>query len=120
MNPNAIQLLENNIEYINWAELSLNPNAINLLERYYYKIIWHLFSNNINSVSILKDYPKKINWTSFISKNINIFEIDYEILKKRIEIFKEELIQKCFHPNKVFYYLDVYQYDIANDEYVTY
>ena len=32
-NPNAISLLEQNIEKINWRHLSINPNAISLLAR---------------------------------------------------------------------------------------
>jgi hypothetical protein len=33
LNPNAIYLLENNIDKINWNNLSLNPNAIHILEK---------------------------------------------------------------------------------------
>ena len=50
--------------------------------------------------------------------NPEIFEIDYLTLQQRIEPFKEELIQKCFHPNKLFYYLEIYNYDIGDDEYL--
>src|SRR5207248_1632321 len=32
-NPNAIYLLEKNLDKINWGYLSLNPNAIYLLEK---------------------------------------------------------------------------------------
>ena len=47
LNPNAIQLLEQNPDKIVWSELSLNPNAIHLLEKNQDKINWfslHLFS----------------------------------------------------------------------------
>ena len=37
-NPNAIHLLEQNPDKINWAELSRNPNAIYLLEQNIHKI----------------------------------------------------------------------------------
>ena len=57
-NPNAIHLLEKNIDKINWWYLSENPNAIHLLEQ------------NID----------KIHWLN-ISKNPNIFEIDTKQLK---------------------------------------
>ena len=33
LNPNAIHLLEQNLNKINWGHLSKNPNAINLLEK---------------------------------------------------------------------------------------
>ena len=39
-NPNAVELLERNIDKINWYNLSDNPNAIHLLERNMDKIDW--------------------------------------------------------------------------------
>ena len=51
------------------------------------------------------------------SSNPSIFEIDYQTLQQRIEPFKEELIQKCFHPERLVRYLEVYNYDIGDDEY---
>jgi hypothetical protein len=32
-NPNAVELLEKNLDKVNWRWLSLNPGAIHLLER---------------------------------------------------------------------------------------
>jgi hypothetical protein len=40
VNPNAIHLLEKNLDEIYWEGLSLNPNAINLLEKNLDKIDW--------------------------------------------------------------------------------
>ena len=39
-NPNAIELLKENMERIDWTELSSNPNAIELLEKNLDKIYW--------------------------------------------------------------------------------
>jgi len=39
-NPNAIHLLEKNLDKINWLQLSRNPNAIMLLEKNIDKIEW--------------------------------------------------------------------------------
>ena len=41
-NPNAINLLEQNLDKIIWQYLSGNPNAIHLLEQNLYKIDWYL------------------------------------------------------------------------------
>ena len=49
--------------------------------------------------------------------NPAIFEIDYQVLQQRIEPFKEELIQKCFHPDRLVRYLETYNYDIGEEEY---
>jgi hypothetical protein len=39
-NPNAIHIIEANLDKINWRSLSQNPNAIYLLEANPEKIVW--------------------------------------------------------------------------------
>ena len=51
------------------------------------------------------------------SSNPSIFEIDYQALQQRIEPFKEELMKKCFHPDRLVRHLEVYNYDIGEDDY---
>jgi hypothetical protein len=75
INPNAIHLLEQNSDIINWYQLSLNPNAIHLLEQ-----------NQDN-----------INW-EFLSSNPSIFEYDYEVMRLRMRPLAEELMANRFHP----------------------
>ena len=58
----------------------------------------------------------KIDW-DILLYNTAIFEIDYNALYKRIEPFKEQQIAECFHPKRLFYYLDSYNYDIGEEEY---
>ena len=82
-NPNAIKILEENKDKIDWNYLSLNPNSINLL----------------------KKNQDKINWKN-LSVNPSIFELDYNALKKRCNIYKEELIKKTMRPSRIFKYLE--------------
>ena len=96
MNPNAIHLIEQNPNSINWDSLSENPNAIPLLEQYPDKINWDILSVIPNAIHLLEQNPEKIDW-DILSYNPAIFEIDYNALYKRIEPFKEQLIAKCFH-----------------------
>ena len=96
-NPNAIHLLEKNIDKINWFYLSLNPNAIHLLEQNVDKIHWHNLSLNPNAIHLLEQNIDKINWCK-LSYNPFIFEYDYEEMRNRINIYKEELVSKQFHP----------------------
>jgi len=49
-NPNAILLLEQNLDKINWCNLSYNPNAIHLLEQNVDKVKWRLLSRNPNAI----------------------------------------------------------------------
>ena len=57
INENAINLLENNQEKINWNYLSKNPNAIHLLEKNIDKINWSVLSYNKNAIHLLEN-----NW----------------------------------------------------------
>ncbi len=104
-NINAINILEQNLDKVDWYELSKNINAIHILEKNLNKIKWNVLSYNINAVPILENNLDYINWT-LLSKNTNIFELDYNYLKERTGIYKEELIQKALHPNRLLYWLD--------------
>jgi hypothetical protein len=79
-NPNAIQLLEQNMDKIDWDALSENPNAIHLLEQNMDKIDWVYLSTNPNAIHLLKQNMDKINF-AYLSKNPSIFEIDKKQLK---------------------------------------
>jgi hypothetical protein len=71
------------LDKVHWNNLSANPNAIYLLEK------------NID----------KIDWF-WISSNSSIFELDYDALKKRCGLYKEELIQVALHPCRIQKYLE--------------
>ena len=105
-NPNAIHLLEKYPDRIQWGLLSANPNAIHLLEKNLDKIKWQWLSENPNAIHLLEKNPDKINWYK-LSVNPSIFGYDYEALKERCLIYKEELIQKAFHPSRIQKYLDM-------------
>ena len=80
--------------------LSSNPNAINLLEQNMDKIHWDALSGNPNGISLLEQHPEKINWYD-LSKNPNIFTYDYEAMRKKCLVFKEDLIKNRFHPRNL-------------------
>ena len=90
-NPNAIHLLEANIDKINWLSLSLNPNAIHLLEANQDKIDWN-----------------------YLSKNSSIFTYDYEKMRKNIKPIAEEIIKKYFSPNNIAKLQDYYGINFEN------
>ena len=108
--------MEQNQDKIDWRRLSRNPKAIHLLEKNLDRIHWEYLSDNPNATHIIEQNLDKINWCDLI-KNPSIFEIDYQALQQRIEVFKEELIQKCYHPDRLVYYLETYNYDIGEDQY---
>ena len=47
---------------INWEYLSGNPNAIHLLEKNIDKIDWYMLSRNPNAIHLLEKHPDKIDW----------------------------------------------------------
>lgn len=130
--PLAIKMLEENYEKIDWDQLSANPSAIHLLEKNPHKInIWYLVYNpaaihlieknlhklgtesvrsglsaNPNAIHLLEQNPHLIVWHT-LSENPAIFDYDYKHLSEiRMNILREELIQKTMHPSRIQYWLD--------------
>ena len=97
-NPNAIELLEKNPDKIHWSYLSENPNAIHLLEKNQDKIDWKRLSKNPNAISILENNPTKI-WWDWLCENVGVNELNYNFLKERMDIFRDELMAVVYHPD---------------------
>ncbi len=127
-NPSAIHILEKNLEKIDWFELAINPLGMDLLEKnldklkecridFLYsnpsamKIIekieekhsesidWGSLSSNVNAMDLLKKNQDNIYWRTF-SGNPSIFELDYDFLKRRMNIIREELMTKTWSPSR--------------------
>ena len=91
-NPNAIQLLRDNIDKIYWSELSLNENAISLLRENYSKIDWNNLSMNTGAIDLLRNNRHKINWYN-LSMNSNAIDL----LRENVDKISWLLI--CYNPN---------------------
>ena len=100
-----IDLLEKNIDKIDWYSLSSNSNAIHILEKYPNEIIWNELCRNTSAMNLLKNNQDKINWF-ILSTNPSIFEIDYSFFEKKTDIFREELIKNRMHPSRIIKYLN--------------
>jgi len=48
----------------------------------------------------------KVDW-EWLSGNPSIFELDYNALKKRCSVYKEELIIQALKPSRIERYLDM-------------
>ena len=90
-----------NPDKIGWSWLSLNPNAIELLEENTNKIDWFYLSFNPNAIELLEENTDKINWCN-ISRNPSIFQLDYEAMRKNNQEMYEELIKEVMKPSRVF------------------
>ena len=62
------------------------------------KINWCYLSTNTNAISLLEKNINKIDW-HHLSMNPAIFELDYAKMSERMNIVKEELMMKIFHPS---------------------
>ncbi len=91
----------------NWDELLTNPSIIHLLKDNFdptftgevREIDWTLLSENPSAIHILEKNQDKINWR-FLSSNQEIFELDYDFFHQRMNIIREELIEKTWHPDR--------------------
>jgi len=112
-NPCIIPMLEKNIDKLthsSWLYLSENPCAIPILEKNLDKVNWHALSRNPNAPHILEKYRDKIVW-----KNINLdvlainhpfCEIDYDAIRERCSLYKEELFEIALHPSRIEKYIE--------------
>jgi hypothetical protein len=105
-NPNAIHIIEKNLDKVDWGALSGNPNAIHIIEKNLDKVDWegwHYLSRNPNAIPLLEKNLDKTNWEE-LSKNPNIFTIDYNAMKTNMYKeggIAEELMQNRFHPRNI-------------------
>jgi hypothetical protein len=62
--------------------------------------------------------PKANNiYSLYLSQNENIFELDLLYFKKNMDLIREELMMKVFHPLRLEKYLNI-GYNICSDEYM--
>jgi hypothetical protein len=102
-NPNAIPILEKNIDKVDWRNLSYNPNAVHLLEKNLDKVDWWNLSYNPNAIHLLETNLDKVNWR-FLSSNPNahllLSKLDYQEMKLNTKDFSRELVESVvFHPD---------------------
>jgi hypothetical protein len=87
---------------VNWSYLSSNPNAIHLLEKNLDKVDWKELSENPNAIHILEKNLDKVDWL-WLSCNPNIFTYDYKAMKDKMYNggIKEDLMKNRFHPQNL-------------------
>ena len=89
----------------------MNPNAIELLKENIDKVDWYFLSSNPNAIEILKENLDKVDWYK-LSRNPNIIQLDYQQMTENFEPFYQEIIAKALHPNRISRYLKQYNIDI--------
>jgi hypothetical protein len=124
-NPYGINIIEKNFDKIYFPELCGNPKAIHLIMKhfekfdidfikknnysynynYQYRLHWVRLCKNPEAINFLEKHPDKLSLIP-LYQNPAIFEYDYEKMANKISIFKEELIQKAMHPNRIKNLLD--------------
>ena len=73
-----------------------------MLEKNLQKINRNLLSRNPNAIHLLEENPEKIDWIH-LSRNSSIFkkEVNYNFLKERMNLIREEVVMKCMHPRRL-------------------
>ena len=118
----AIELLIENIDELTdfgWFTLSYNTNskAIQLLKNNLDKLDdeWQNLSYNKNPdiMDLLKEKQHLIFW-DVLSDNPNIFQLDYEQMKKNFEPLAKEIIEVVCHPNRIGRLMKQYNLDFED------
>ena len=92
-----------------------HPHALNWLINQKQFLKWF---KNKSKISRYNDfYLGSFRGNMSFLKNPAIFEIDYQTLQLKMEPLREELMQRCFHPHRLLYYLEKYGYDIGEENY---
>jgi hypothetical protein len=132
-NPNIknyMHLVENNLDKITqldlWRVLCKMPEAIGLIERNLEHIDWDSLSKNPAAIHLLEKNQDKINYV-MLSRNPAIFVLDGDAMLEQIRDFgkknkddfgfAEELIATVLHPRHFTRNLELYGYDIGLNEY---
>jgi len=112
-----------------WDKLSQIPEAIGVIERNLEHVDWDVLSSNPSAMHLLEQNQDKINYT-ILSKNPAIFVLDKDAMREQIKNFgkrknnnadfgfAEELIATTLHPRHFTRNLLQYGYDIVLNEYV--
>jgi len=93
-----------------WYAMCGNPSdtAMNMVRENFQNITgpsasgkWIYLSSNPNSkaIDILREHQENIIWDMF-SKNPGIFELDYDFLRRRMNLIRDELMGKTWHPSR--------------------
>ena len=121
-NSNAISIIENNLNKVHWDWLSKIPNAIHILAKNLDKVNWTSLSENPNAIQILEQNLENINWYS-LSVNPNIFKpvYDYNAIKLHFHELHKELATLFYHPLRMnleytLFCSDDLEYDLQFDK----
>jgi len=118
----AIELLIENIDKLTdlgWHALSYNTNskAIQLLKNNLDKIDDECrdlsYNKNPDMMDLLKENQHLIFWNE-ISDNPNIFQLDYEQMKKNFEPLAKEIIEVSCHPERIGRLMKQYNLDFED------
>jgi hypothetical protein len=117
---NYMHLVENNLDKITqldlWRVLCKMPEAIGIIERNLEHVDWNSLSKNPAAIHLLEKNQDKINYT-MLSRNPAIFVLDRDAMKMQIDNgFAEELIATSLHPRHFTRNLELYRYDICLNE----
>jgi hypothetical protein len=66
---------------------------------------WDLFSSRSKNHTFLRENIENIDWRSF-SMNPTIYDYDYAGMKQNMNVLREELMMKAWHPSRVFQWID--------------
>ena len=100
--------------------MSLNKNAINILQNNLDKINWPNLSINENAIGILRDNLDNVNWDMVSqNKNISSFLLDYNLMKTNMHSFLKELVAYVFNPTRLLKLCELYniEFEILVDLY---
>ena len=95
-----MHFLEGNLDKIDWYQFCEQEWAFPFLERNQHLIKWCRLSCNPAAMHLFEQNQDKIFHWHNLSRNPSIFELDYDFLRMRMNIIRDELMTKAWHPSR--------------------
>ena len=120
-NPNAISIIEKNLDKVIWEDLSMNTNAIHILEKNLDKVNWDYLSANPSAIHILENNLDKVDIDYVLTYNINA----YDFLKNHLDMVPDIAYFSCLSENQSptavklleNYFEEIYWYELSANPY---
>ena len=109
MNINAINIIKNNLDKINWDIFIYTTSYTNIILQNINNISnWNFILSNEFAIDIIENNLDKFTELELFSLNKNIFTYDYKKIKQAKSCITEGLAMYFLHPNKIFFVFTKY------------
>jgi hypothetical protein len=98
-----------------WVHLSRNPNAIHILEKNLDNVYWYWLSQIPDAIHFLEQHLNDVDWYALYSNSnaVHLFtELNTNVMRENCKTFAEELAKSVFNPVRAKRMANLYELDM--------